>query len=524
MNGMDLLFPDETPSSNAEGSSAPGFAAANKNAWKILVIDDEVEVHKVTELVLRNVKFDGSGLNFLHAYSAEQARGLLSDNEDIALALVDVVMETDHAGLDLVKWIREEIKNKQVRLVLRTGQPGQAPEQQVIEAYDINDYKDKTELTNTKLRTLLFAALRSYRDIVTIDKSRLGLERVIRATASINELQSLRKFASAVLEQVTALLHIEKESVYAIPTRALAAAHFQGKDDFEILAATGGIGDALEHASAQSLPDEIATGFAQCLEKRSSHQIENRFFGYNTSARGTEHLLYVSPARELTQLDMHLLELYSIHVGIAFENIRLRNEIEDTQKELAYLLSEAVEKRSRETGSHVKRVSRISSLLAEYYGLPSDVVDYIKLASPLHDVGKVGIPDAILNKPSRLQGEDWEVMKTHAAIGYDILAQSERPILQLGATIAHEHHENWDGSGYPRGLKGEEIHVAGRIVALADVFDALGSRRCYKEPWEEEQIVAEIRRCSGTKFEPRLVELLLQHLDEMLQVRREFPD
>ena len=106
MNGMDLLFPDETPSSNAAGSSAPGFAAANKNAWKILVIDDEVEVHKVTELVLRNVKFDGSGLNFLHAYSAEQARGLLSDNEDIALALVDVVMETDHAGLDLVKWIR----------------------------------------------------------------------------------------------------------------------------------------------------------------------------------------------------------------------------------------------------------------------------------------------------------------------------------------------------------------------------------------------------------------------------------
>lgn len=519
MSDSELLFIDDA-------LDPPPVSTEEKSGkrWKILIIDDEQEVHKVTHLVLRNVTFDGCGLEFLYAFSAAQARDVLSIHPDIALALVDVVMETDHAGLDLVKWIRQTLKNEKVRLVLRTGQPGQAPEQQVIETYDINDYKDKTELTNIKLRTLLYAALRSYRDIITIDNARQGLERVIRSTATINESQSLRLFASAVLEQVNTLLHLEKESIYAMSTRALAATHTQGSQDFEVLAATGDLFAILNEDPHHRLPADILEGFETSQRERRSHQIENRFFGYYTSERGTEHMLYVSPGRTLTQLDMHLLELYSIHVGIAFENIRLRKEIENTQKELAYLLGEAVERRSKETGSHVKRVAKVSYRLAQCYGLPEVEAEAIKLASPLHDIGKVGIPDAVLNKPGPLSADEWEVMKTHAAMGYEILLRSDRPILQLGAVIAHEHHENWDGSGYPRGLKAEAIHIAGRITGLADVFDALGSHRCYKLPWGNEEIVAEIRRLSGTKFDPALVNLLLENLDEMLNFRKEFPD
>ncbi len=128
-------------------------------------------------------------------------------------------------------------------------------------------------------------------------------------------------------------------------------------------------------------------------------------------------------------------------------------------------------------------------------------------ASPLHDVGKVGIPDGILNKPMKLHGQEWEVMKTHASIGYEILKNSKRTIIQAGAVIAQDHHEKWDGSGYPSGKKGEEIHIYGRIAALADVYDALRHRRCYKSAWTLEQVLEKISSESGKHFDPKLVEI-----------------
>jgi response regulator RpfG family c-di-GMP phosphodiesterase len=137
----------------------------------------------------------------------------------------------------------------------------------------------------------------------------------------------------------------------------------------------------------------------------------------------------------------------------------------------------------------------------------------------MHDIGKVGIPDSILNKPGRHTPEEWEIMKTHAQIGHDMLAGSHRPILRAAATVAISHHEKWDGSGYPGGHKGENIHIYGRITALADVFDALGSDRCYKEAWPLDRILEFLKRESGRHFEPRLVDLLLANLPEFLAVR-----
>ena len=180
--------------------------------------------------------------------------------------------------------------------------------------------------------------------------------------------------------------------------------------------------------------------------------------------------------------------------------------------------------RSKETGSHVKRVGEISYILAKAYGLDRAECELIKLASPLHDVGKVSIPDAILNKPGKLEPDERRLMESHADIGYQMLKNSNTAILQTAAMISLEHHEHWDGNGYPQGKLGESINIMARIAGLADVFDALGSKRCYKDPWPIEKIMDLIHNLKGKQFDPKLVDLLDQNLTVIAALREKYPD
>jgi len=206
------------------------------------------------------------------------------------------------------------------------------------------------------------------------------------------------------------------------------------------------------------------------------------------------------------------------------EIVELGEEIEATQREVVLTMGAIGESRSNETGQHVKRVAEYSRLLALYSGMEEAEAELVKQASPMHDIGKVAIPDAILNKPGRLDPKEWKVMMTHARLGYDMLHHSERPILKAAALIAQQHHEKWDGTGYPAGLAGEDIHIYGRITALADVFDALGSDRCYKKAWDDEQIFRLFKEESGRHFDPALVAIFFEHLDEFLEVRETYRD
>ena len=187
---------------------------------------------------------------------------------------------------------------------------------------------------------------------------------------------------------------------------------------------------------------------------------------------------------------------------------------------IIYLLGGAVESRSNETGNHVKRVAKISELLALKYGLSAEEAEIIKLASPLHDLGKIAIPDAVLNKPGKHTEEESIIMKSHAEIGYNMLKSSQRRVLKAASVIALEHHEHWDGTGYPNGKVGEEIHIYGRITAIADVFDALLAKRCYKEPWPLEKVISLLQQEQGKHFEPKLVQLILENIDEILKIQR----
>lgn len=177
------------------------------------------------------------------------------------------------------------------------------------------------------------------------------------------------------------------------------------------------------------------------------------------------------------------------------------------------------EKRNLETGLHVRRVANYSYLLAKLYGLSEKEAELIKFASPMHDIGKIGIPDAVLNKPGPLNDEEWAIIKEHPIIGYDMLKHSQREILKAAAIISLEHHERYDGKGYPHNLKGEEIHIYGRITAVTDVYDALGNDRVYKKKWELEQIIELFEEERGKQFDPKLTDLFLSNIKEFEKMK-----
>ncbi len=206
------------------------------------------------------------------------------------------------------------------------------------------------------------------------------------------------------------------------------------------------------------------------------------------------------------------------------ENNFLNKEIEETQREVVFTMGAIGESRSKETGNHVKRVAEYSKLLALLYGLSEDESEMLKQASPMHDIGKVAIADAVLNKPGRFNEEERAIMDTHAQLGYEMLKHSQRPLLKTAAIVAYEHHEKYDGSGYPRGLAEKEIHIYGRITALADVFDALGSDRVYKKAWDDERIFSLFKQERGKHFDPLLIDIFFENLDQFLVIRDRFKD
>jgi response regulator RpfG family c-di-GMP phosphodiesterase len=227
---------------------------------------------------------------------------------------------------------------------------------------------------------------------------------------------------------------------------------------------------------------------------------------------------------DFTDQDVNYLKLVAGYSSEIINSALLFKEIEDTQKELIYRMGDIAEAKSKETGNHIKRVAEYTSLLAEGYGLPKIDVEIATLASPMHDIGKIAIPDEILHKPGKLTPEEFEVMKTHTTVGFELLKFSKRKILKAAAIIAHQHHEKWDGAGYPRKIAGKEIHIFGRILAVADVFDALIGDRCYKKAWPLEKVVQEFKTERGRHFDPNLVDIFLQSLDDFVAVKEKYLD
>ncbi|WP_432355437.1 HD domain-containing phosphohydrolase [Sporosarcina sp. A2] len=227
---------------------------------------------------------------------------------------------------------------------------------------------------------------------------------------------------------------------------------------------------------------------------------------------------------QFTRKDETLLTFASTYAGKSLDAFILQNELLETQKEIIETMGEIGESRSQETGNHVRRVAKYSYKLALLAGIPESRALLLRYASPMHDIGKVATPDSILLKPGKLTTEEFEHMKLHTVVGYNIFRNSERELLKTAAIIAYQHHERWDGQGYPRGIKEEQIHIFGRITAVADVFDALGSDRVYKNAWPLEKIVSYLEEQRGKQFDPTLIDLFLNHLDEFVTIRDSYTD
>lgn len=489
--------------------------------WKVLIVDDDEEVHAVTKLVLSKFEWDGAPLQFISAYSAEEAEHYFYRHQDIAVALIDVVMETDDAGLRLIKKIRGQMGNKETRLILRTGQPGQAPERRIIREYEISDYKNKTELNGSKLDTLICSALRAYQNIVSLRKNKCGLELVAEAACALFEAPN---YQSIVTVTINYLIKIIEQCTYDNPLNISALGLYCNTDEFQLIESRGQLAHLNEKNGIEKLPDIASTLISQSILEQRHVYTDSAFVMHMKSSSNSAIILYCDGFSPLSEPSIGLLELFATNIKTSFDNEELRYELKEGQREIVYLLGEAIERKSQETGNHIRRVAEITHILALELGFSEIESEKIKSASPLHDLGKIGVPDHILHKPGALTPEEWKIMQTHVEIGYELVRYSNQDILKYAALISHQHHEKWDGSGYPQGLKGEQITLVGRIAALADVFDALAHDRCYKKAWPIDQVLSFIDEQSGVHFDPLVVAAFKKHQDDIVSINERYKD
>jgi putative two-component system response regulator len=283
---------------------------------------------------------------------------------------------------------------------------------------------------------------------------------------------------------------------------------------------------------AYAIPDSAEYHFDRSFDQRVNYRTTSMLQLPMKDARGgVIGVLQLINAKDqggkITSFNQDSEELMlsvASQAAVAIKNAQLNKEIKEAHLDTIMRLGLAAEYRDKETGGHIHRMSHYSGIIARMLGLPEDRVEAIRLASPMHDVGKVGIPDAILLKPGHLNVLERKIMESHTIIGAEILKESAVPMLQLSQTVAITHHEKWDGSGYPDKIKGEDIPLEGRIVALADVFDALSNKRVYKPAMSTAEAMQIITETTGTHFDPAVTEAFIKGMDQVLEVYEKYKE
>jgi signal transduction histidine kinase/CheY-like chemotaxis protein len=334
--------------------------------WKIAVIDDDQAVHEGTRFALSDYSLNGQGLEILSAYSAAEGRALMQQHRDIAAVLLDVIMETDVAGLDLVEFIRNEIKNETVRIILRTGQPGQAPERRIIVQYDINDYKAKTELTADKLFTSLTAALRSYQQLERMVQTRRGLEIIIDAASTLYDFRSMQRLAEGVLTQLASLLNVDCAGILVLRDDGNKTG-----DDFSVLAGSGCYSRFIGLAGSKSLDADLRAMVEAAFRRRKHEFADHRTVLYVRTGSGREVVVLLQAERQLSDTDRSLVEIFGSRLSIAFDNVILYQQLHEANTQLEDRVSQrtrALMQANRRLSAQWLRLQRANGFKNEILG------------------------------------------------------------------------------------------------------------------------------------------------------------
>jgi len=343
--------------------------------WRIAVIDDEPAVHDGTRFALSDYRLHGQGLEILSAYSAAEGRELMRRHSDVAVVLLDVIMETDTAGLSLVEFIRKELKNETVRIILRTGQPGQAPERRVIVDYDINDYKAKTELTADKLFTSLTAALRSYQQLQRMVETRRGLEIIIDAASTLFDFKSMQRLAEGVLTQIGSLLNVDCAGILVL--REPQNAH----ETFSVLAGSGCYSRFIGSEVSQILESDLRRLVEEAFARRHHEFSSRRSVLYIRTVSGREVVVVLEAARQLSSTDRTLVEIFCSRLSVAFDNVILYEQLQLANTRL----EERVAARTQELTNANRRLAAQWARLRQANSFKSEILGTVAhdLKNPL---------------------------------------------------------------------------------------------------------------------------------------------
>ncbi len=500
-------------------------------AERILIVDDEIVIRELMSDILTD-----EGFSVASAPNGMAALKMLQESNDFVVLFTDIMMpEMD--GIELIRKAR--LVSPALVPIVMTGYATLETARAAVKegAYDyvlkpFNLSEIKMSVTNALERCRLSNENASLREITE-------LFNISERIASIRSEDALLEFVlNAALERVEA----ERGSLMLVSDDGLEMTVARGvglPQDYDHAAVhvknsiSGWVAENVKPLFVEDIRQEPS------VDKLSWQLRDNSFISVPLERKGSAlsgpdackgrviAVLNVTEKRNqktFTEADLKILSIMANHAAAALENVRLLADVEDTQREIVFTLGEIVETRSQETGFHVKRVAEYCKLLGLKCGLSSAEAEILRLASPLHDVGKVGIPDAILNKPGKLSVDEFDIIKTHAQMGYDMLKVTKGHVLQAAAIIALQHHERFDGKGYPNGLSGKDIHIFGRITGIADVFDALGVKRVYKDAWELDRILELFREERGNHFDPDITDVFFANIEEILEIRDSLSD
>ncbi|UPW17355.1 DUF3369 domain-containing protein [Agarivorans sp. TSD2052] len=466
--------------------------------WKVLIVDDDSEMHTVTKLVLNNFSYQQRKLSFIDAYNAAEAFELLSNHADVAIALVDVVMESDDAGLLLIDDIRQRLNNHQIRLILRTGQPGLAPIREVIRRYDVSDYKNKTELSDVNLDTLMCASLRAYQEISELHSQHNKLRAVINSSHQMATGENEQILAHTTLHELRKLA-AETGTKPAL-IHGLAISSY--RDRLCVLDSIGKLDYLKDTRHLKELPNRLQALISQAQQSQQHSYGDTNALFFLANPQSEPLLFYIEGWPHTTPPQFEPLEYYLQNTSVRLENRHLQKQLAYGQLQLVEMLYQSMMQAKQRPCDEQLAMQSLCEQLAPCLALTAEQIIDLKASAWFYDLANVGLPDLLLNC-NILNRDIWQRIEEHCGLPEKLQDPHVQRAIDASVIIANQCREHWDGSGKPLGLAGESIHPYARITGLAAF--ALQHQ-------QQPELAEKLKQASAVKFDPKLVLFALQVL------------